>query len=494
MSFEVIQAVLPTTAEGELRRRLKQLVEWGLVFFDEERKLYDQHPLVRKAAYALLQGKEAVHTRMAEYFHQCARETLPASLLDASAGITLPLPWSNVSLSRDLSPLRRPAGDSPPRLERLTPLIECYHHTACAGRYDEAFGMYVAWLAHFLHQPAGSNHLRITLLLSLFPDGEDHPPRVSNPEHQAWVLNELANAYSRMGQGDRAAVLRCQQIDILEQLGRDDLLAIALINQAHMELLPAGELARAAQVLLRGVQLAAICGNPLVEAAGRLERGQLLACEGAFVASREELHAALDCFTSRRHREGVSVAHAYLGRLSLLMHAPARALEHAREALVAARDGGYEADRGRAETLLAEALAALAADLPDRSRVPLLDEAERHVAAGLDRCRRIAHLDLELRLMLVQAELHRLRHNLGAAVQGMGEALEMASRGNHRLRLAEIHLALARVLIDAGDLDAARRRADSADNLARCDGAPHCHRPLLDEAERLARLLDAAGS
>jgi hypothetical protein len=106
------------------------------------------------------------------------------------------------------------------------------------------------------------------------------------------------------------------------------------------------------------------------------------------------------------------------------------------------------------------------------------------------RCRSINMVDLEPDILLAWARWHRLKGNLEPAREHAEEALTIADRCEYRLKQADIHNFLARLALDAGDREAARRHAEIARERAWCDGPPHCYKPALDEAERLLQAID----
>ena len=68
---------------------------------------------------------------------------------------------------------------------------------------------------------------------------------------------------------------------------------------------------------------------------------------------------------------------------------------------------------------------------------------------------------------------------------GKSGPLSTADRAEYRLVQADCHNFLARLALDSGDKDAARKEAGVARERARCDGPPHSYKPALDEADRL---------
>ena len=119
--------------KNSLNDDLHDLVERGLLHFDDKNKKFDLHPIVRRYAYDRLTIPERTdtHQRLINYF-----ETIP-----------------------------KPAVIE--KLEDLAPVIELYDHMVRAGNSDKAFDLFY----HHLHIPIyfqfGNYQLLIELLHEL---------------------------------------------------------------------------------------------------------------------------------------------------------------------------------------------------------------------------------------------------------------------------------------------------------------------------------------
>ncbi|MFN8479456.1 MAG: hypothetical protein U0074_16700, partial [Kouleothrix sp.] len=180
MPYDALAALNNYTDSARFDQALDELEQRGLLFFDRQQARYDLHPVVRGYAYERLANKSRVHTRLYDYF------------------AALPPPEKIQSL------------------DDLLPVIELYHHTVRAGRYDQAFELYRTRLAYILYARLGTYPTCIELLLALFSDGKIKSLRLTDKENRGWVLNELANAYCQSGQPRRALPLFEQHHAILE--------------------------------------------------------------------------------------------------------------------------------------------------------------------------------------------------------------------------------------------------------------------------------------
>jgi len=509
----------PSLAEkgADLDTDLRALVARGLVHHDRRANRYDLHPIVRRYAYDRLTGGE--------------REEAHRTLRDYFAAV--------------------PPPERPRTLDDLAPVIELYHHTVRAGQYDEACTLLCDRLVPVpLYFQFGAYQLCLELLRALFPDGEDRLPRLKKESDQAWTLNELANSYSLSGQPRRAVPLFEQQIAIREKQDVKQSVAIGLGNLADDQL-KVGALRAAEASLRRRIALCREIEDEFHGAIGHQELGRLLACRGVWAEAEEELAAGLALLEKGSHVQGQGVAWAYRALRALLQarsvgpdgRAPlhAAALAAARRALdladETANDPGFVypvRDYVHAHWLLGAAHRANGDG----------DEADRHLAEALARCRGINMVDHEAYILLDLARLraaealtpspspnsgrgeHALTpgpspkagrgeqaltpnpspkagrgeqaltpdpspkagrgESLDEALRLAEEALLIAGRCGYVLQGADAHLFLAHLALERGEREQAREHARQARELATCDGPPdYTYKVAYDEAGAL---------
>ena len=450
MTYDALMVVTRYKTGQQFDAALDELLDRGLMFFDREQGHYDLHPVVRQYAYDRLGDKEGVHTRLRDYF------------------ATVPTPDQATVES----------------LDDLAPVIELYHHTVRAGRYDEAFELYRDRISDPLFYDFGAYQTCIELLRSLFPEGESHPPRINSARGQAWTTHDLANCYSLSGQPRRAVPLYERGLEIDEK--RDDKInmAITLGTVASAAYVPLGMLAKSVQNLRRRIELCHEADDEFEEAVGHRELGRVMAFMGETHESANELEAALVSFTKLKRRQSECVVWAYRAERAMLMSDSWAALAAAQEAHKIDKRIQSELDRIRAEWLVGEALIGQASG-SKRGQSALRNEAEAHLSEALTRCRRINVVDLEPKILLAWARWHRLGEAIEPAREHAREALAIADRCEYRLDQADIHIFLAQLALDEGERETAHAHAEIARERALCDGPPHCYKPALDEAERL---------
>ena len=473
VKYEALKALAETTdatqrvPTGSLDEDLHDLIARGLLQHDRKANRFDLHPIVRRYAYDRLTSTDrtAAHLRLRDYF----------------AAV--------------------PGPDKITRLEDLTPVIELYHHHVCAGQLDEARELFRDRLCpNPLYFQLGAYALIIDLLRPLFPEGEDHPPRLNDESAQAWTLNALANACSLSGQPRRAVPLFEQSNGFAEKQGHKQNLATGLGNVAHMALRPIGALRAAEANLRRSITLCLEIKEEFVEASGHKELGRLLALRGAWAEADKELTTALELNEKQGILQSQGLVWVYRAQLALLR-------------LRLANLGRLSPDLAR-EGKASLALASRGLKLADesaRTRYPserdyvrahwLLgashrvagerDAAEPHLLEALERCRRINSVDAEADILI---DLARLRATSGEAAEAKTlatEALAIADRCGYVLQAADAHLEQAGLALIAADPKAAQHHATEARRLATCDGPPdYTYKAAYEEAGALLEQLN----
>ncbi len=454
MTYDALAIFNEFGDEAKFDATLDDLQARGLLQRDTAHNRYDLHPIVRHYCYDRLTDKEGVHTRLHDYFAE------------------IPVPDA----------------DKVKSIEDLAPIIELYHHTVRAQRYDEARELFRDRLAGLLYFRFGAYQLIIELLRALFPDGEDRPSRLKDEATQAWTLNTLAGSYAMTGQPRRAVPLAKRQNAAQEKADNKKNLAIGLGNIATLQII-LGELAVAERNSRRSIELCREISEEYWESVGHQELGRLLAYRGAFDEAAETDRHAIDLAGKLSNKQVECVVRAYTAIRGLFMEDYGIALDEAQQARTLADldfpgIGKLERDIIRAEWLLGAALVMEGKDL---------NAANTHLTDALTRCRRINLVELEPDILLAWARWHRARRNTQEALSHAEEALAIADRCEYRLKQAEIHNFLARLALDADNRPAARQHAEIAKERAWCDGPPHCYKPALDEAEKILERMKDEG-
>jgi tetratricopeptide (TPR) repeat protein len=439
MTYDSISIFNEFNTENEFDEALIELVDRGLLFRDSETNKYDLHPIVRRYCYDRLKDKEGVHSQLRDYFASVPEPKKVRSLDD------------------------------------LAPSIELYHHLVNSGRYDEAIELFRHKLETLLYFQFGAYDLQIDLLGASFPDGEDKPPRLEKEADKVWVLNQLANSYAASGQPKKALPLFNKGNELAEEATNKRSLAFGLRNLAYLAEIPLGDFTAAESNLLRLIRLSGEINDEFCEALGHHELGRLLAYQGKFEESGEELAKSLEIWSKKEEGHLQGLVWLYRAIRALLMCEGEEALKAAKKARELADVKHYERDIIQAEWLLGASYLAKGD----------LKEAEEHFNEALVRDRRINMVDLEPDILLELAKLRFKQGHKEEALKLAKEALGIADRCEYRLAQADIHNFLAEFYLEAKDFSKAKEHVEKAKERAECG-----YTPAMKKAEELFRRIE----
>jgi len=445
MDYDSISIFNEFGTEEKFDQALIELVERGLLLRDAESNKYDLHPIVRRYCYDRLLDKKGVHSELRDYFASVPKPEKVESLDD------------------------------------LAPVIELYHHTVNSGRYDEAYELWRDRLWIDLFYRLGAYQTQIELLTILFPAPHGESPLLKARPAQAKVLNELANSYSLSGQPKKAVPLSEKCNTLVERAGEKKNLATGLGNLAFQQI-ALGDFESAESNLRRAIELDGETKDEFSETCDHQQLGRLLAYEGMFEESEQELAQSMKGFvaTEKRDRsvaqEWQGVTWAYHGIRFLLIKNIDKALDAAKKARELADVEKVEADIIRAEWLLGAAYLAKGD----------LREAEEHLNEALRRDRRINLVESEPDILLELAKLRFKQGHKKEALKLAKEALGIADRCEYRLKQADIHNFLAEFYLDAKDYSKAKEHVEIAKERAECGYVP----AMKKAEELLSRLVN----
>jgi tetratricopeptide (TPR) repeat protein len=440
MGYDAISIFNELGNEEKFDEALIEFVERGMLLRDMINNKFDLHPIVRKYCYERLINKEGVHSKLRGYF------------------------------------ATTPTKEKIEFIDDLAPTIELYHHTVGAEEYAEAIKLFKDKFGNLLFIKFGAYQVVIELLRAIIPEDIEELPKFKNAEDEAWILNELAGAYSFLGQSVVSAQLQERVIYIYENITKDKLsLSIALGNRA-LNQFNTGEFSSAKSNLKQKIRISREIKNESLEAIGYRELGKILAFQGRFKESENEFKIAFKLFTKLEKIQSLSIVFIYRSVRALLMYNSKEALNFAEKARELADVLKVERDLIYAEYLIG------AAQLMNEN----LPESDKHLIDALIRDRKINLVEVEPDILLEFAKL-RFKQNLkGEALKLAEEALQIADRCEYRLKQADINIFLAEFYQDAGNLEKAREHGENAKERAECG-----YKPAKKKAEKLLMDIDS---
>ncbi len=475
VELETIEAIVDDVTGQPLQNDLHDLVDRGLLHFDDKNKKFDLHPIVRRFAYDRLTAPDrtAAHTRLVNYF-----EAVPKI--------------ENVN-----------------NLEDLAPVIELYHHMVRAGNAKEALRLFIDRFGKAIHYQFGNYELEIELLSSLFNDNELMQSKLEDESSVAFSLNQLASAYSFSGQPRRAVLLFEMQNAIREKVSDKENLAVGLGNMAQFQL-AIGTLSTAERNLRRSIDL---CREVLFfeeqEGSNHQGLGLVLSYRGAWQEAEQELNVALKLFDNPRNNvraHWMGLTHScFATRLILMTRSKQNQslyqdiVKEINEAIKFREEfskTNYPVQREYVRNFwLLGAAYRSSASLRSAQNEALneLTLAEENLTKALNLCRQINAVDAEADILLDLARLRYVQGDFKDAQEKASEALMITERSGYVLEGADVNLFLAQYALEQEkDKVKAKEYAAEAKKLATCDGPPYYYKVAYDEAvamlERLKSL------
>jgi tetratricopeptide (TPR) repeat protein len=163
--------VLVNMGELDFRDMINGLADWRLISYDETKKAYTTHPLIKGYFESDFdeKNKKLCHKRIYQYFGEFAPE-------------------------------------QPETLEEMQPMFEQVYHGCAAGLYDVVFdGVFWEKIKGIITHRLGAWETDLSLVRTFFPEGDlSQMPHVSKKAMQSWLLNEAGLALLATGRPKEA--------------------------------------------------------------------------------------------------------------------------------------------------------------------------------------------------------------------------------------------------------------------------------------------------
>ncbi len=419
--------------ESVLDSVLVELEDRGLLGWDKRSNRYDSHPIVRGVVWGVLTNdiRRVVYTSLNSHFRPLA-----------------------------------PSGDSRKVLsiEALTGAIELYNTLIGLDRYDEAFDLYYQHLGIPLRFRLSAGHQMVALLEMLFPDGVDHPPRLSGASREGKALNALAHGYEYFGQIGRAVPLFRRYVALCKIEDDKPELGVGLRSLSRA-LRSSGYFYDSENMARQALEISQELRDNFRKVLCRMQLGLTLAARGKVNEGERILLEALPSGLERKDEAGRTNVRAYQAQVKLWRKEFRKADRLALKAFTSAQIGRNERDLIRAARLLGAAALGM-------QRLPTADEKLHSALSG---ARAVNFIQEELAALIALAELRRRQGNLKPARELLDDVWEPAERGPYPLLHTDAYDVLAQIERDVGNREAAIAAATKAYRLAWCDGPPYAY-------------------
>ena len=304
--------------------------------------------------------------------------------------------------------------------------------------------------------------------------------RAAQAVYQA--LPQASNVYSSTGYPSRAVQRLTASIILNREQENREKLANELWNFAVQQQV-LGKLSASEQNLQDCLTLCREQHDAFNQAKAHQYFALLRTYQGDFPVASKHLDEALSLFQSINVVTEEGVVWAYRCLCALLSEDISLAQEAAKQAWEHAVRQKTDRDFIRAKWLLGwTSIQSVAHDPAQRDQ--LLAEANQQLQEALDRCRQTHTVDYEADLLLACARLHIAQRDADTALTLANEALAIACRAGFCLLQADIHTALAQILL-LHRSPKAEEHAKAAVEVATCEGSPYCYAPALMRAKQV---------
>lgn len=254
-TFDAAKALFVDMESAQLERILIELCNLGFVLYNAQQCLFDFHPILRSYLYNGLTGKNMIHELAITYFTALPPKEKIITLTD------------------------------------LDPVIERYHHLVRAGKYNEAYRLYVDKLHDPLFYQLAQYNLCIGLCNQLFAHPADQLPQLNDNRRQSYILSVLALCYDYIGELNKANKFLTSSVDIDHKAKDDSYLGAGLKNISDLVHLPSGKLLAAMVSLQKSVALLK-SSDPFREADIHRMFGYILTARASYTAADGQVTAA----------------------------------------------------------------------------------------------------------------------------------------------------------------------------------------------------------
>jgi len=296
--------------ENTPKNTVKKLIDKSLLENDHN-GTYWLHPLVQEFSYEDLKNKKEAHMVAVKYY------------------LSIPLP------------------ENPTKKEDLQPSIEAHYHACEAGEYDLAASIIWGCDLYYLLDLWGNSKILIEICEKLLP--KDHLKSktvLKNKKTHRFILANMGNAYSHLGEPRKAIEYYQQALEISKEIGDKQGEGEALGNLGN-EYSHLGELRKAIKYYEKSLNIAREMGYRYGESATLGNLGT------AYTDLREPRKAieyyeqALEILIEIGDRRGEATTLGNIGTTYREMVEPRKAIEYYEQALKIGRDIGDKRDEGR---------------------------------------------------------------------------------------------------------------------------------------------------
>jgi len=437
--------MLANMVELDFKDLVNGLVDWRLITFDETKKSYSTHPLIKGYFESTFneQDKTLCHKRIYQYIGSYAPE------------------W-------------------PETLEEMKPLFEQVFHGCCAGLYDEVINDVYwekinRWDEYFIAHKLGAWETNLSLVKNFFPKGDlSQLPMVSDKSVQSWLLNAAGLTFLYTGRPKEAEeiLLTAIKMDIKNTGGENASVGYQTLADLQFR---TGRLSMGLESAEKAFELAEKARSDEDIMASKVYLAWIFHLLGKNGSAEKKFRKADElCKNIGGHRL-ISLYGVFYAEFLISIKRPSEALELTQANLKICQEENLPADISRCHRVLS------AIERTKRN----CTKAEAHLQKALEIAKKVGVPDLEIEVLLEYGRLRLDLERYEIAIKDANEVLKLCFRTGFRLYEPDAELILARAYLAQKDFDKAKSFAQSAYDKAT---EMHYHSPKT-EAEQLLSTL-----
>ncbi len=411
--------VLVKMSELDFKDLVDGLVDWRLISYDETKKSYTTHPLIKTyfqdAFYD--KDKKKCHKRIYQYFGEDARER-------------------------------------PETLEEMQPLFEQVYHGCSAGLYDEVFD-YVYWEKihrrneYFITQKLGAWETDLSNVRNFFPKGQfSELPLVSKKSDQSWLLNEAGLSLLNTGRPKEAEEPFLTVIKMSIDAKDWEYASAGYQNLADLQF-RTGEIQKGLESAKRALEMAEEAGRDDYIINSKAYLAHILHLLGKN-KEVEKLFKEADQLSGKIHFDSSWGVHCVDSLIS--NNRIDEALELTKQNLEICRRNNWPDDISRCHRCLG-AIERIKGNYGD---------AEIHLQKALELARKVGVRALEIEALLEYCRLYLEKGGYQDAINAGKEVLKICQRTGFLLYEPDAEVVLARAYLAQKDFEQAKTFANSA--------------------------------
>ena len=423
----IFNDVLVKMSDLDFKDLVSGLVEWRLISYDETKKSYTTHPLIKGYFESNFDEKDKTlcHKRIYQYFGEHAPER-------------------------------------PETLEEMQPLFEQVYHGCAARLYNEVYAeIYMEKINRaeqgFITDNLGAWEADLSVIRNFFPKGDfSQLPLVSKKTDQSWLLNEAGLSLLGSGRPKEAEELLNIAINLYIEENQIAYGSRCYLNLGDLQF-GGGEIKKGLESAKKALEMAEKTGSDEHIRNSKAYLAHILHLSGANKEAERCFREADELERKISGRRDYSITGVFYADFLISINEIDEALEFTRQNLQSCETNNWPADISRCH----RCLAAIERIKGNQKK------AEVHLQEALEIARKVGMPELEIEALLEYGRLYLEKGEYKDAINAGNEVLKLCERTGFLLHEPDAEVVLARAYLAQKDFEQAKTFANSAHSKAK---------------------------